>query len=72
LAYFLPSGNSQLAEDEAMDTVKSENRKLATIESDNRKRLLVLQTLSTCDFDELAEAFLLWNLCFRQFGRGPF
>ena len=33
---------------------------------------MLLQTLRTCDFDELAAAFPRWDLCFRQFGRGPF
>jgi AraC family ethanolamine operon transcriptional activator len=56
----------------AMRTIKSENRNLATIESDNRRRLMLLQTLRTRDFDELAGAFPRWNLRFRQFGRGPY
>jgi hypothetical protein len=55
-----------------MGTIKSENCKLATIEPGNRRRLMLLQTLSTRDFDELAGAFPQWNLRFRQFGRGPF
>jgi len=33
---------------------------------------MLLQTLRTRDFDELAAAFPRWNLRFRQFGRGPF
>jgi AraC family ethanolamine operon transcriptional activator len=33
---------------------------------------VLLQTLSTRDFDELAEAFPRWDLRFRQLGRGPF
>jgi AraC family ethanolamine operon transcriptional activator len=33
---------------------------------------MLLQTLRTRDFDELAGAFPQWNLHFRQFGRGPF
>ena len=38
----------------------------------NRRRLILLQTLRTRDFDELAGAFPPWDLRFRQFGRGPF
>ena len=46
---------------------------MPTIERDNRRWLMLLQTLRTCDFDELAGAFPLgWNLRFRQLGRGPF
>jgi AraC family ethanolamine operon transcriptional activator len=33
---------------------------------------MLLQTLRTRDFDELAGAFPQWDLRFRQFGRGPF
>jgi AraC family ethanolamine operon transcriptional activator len=33
---------------------------------------MLLQTLRTRDFDELARAFPRWNLRFRQFGRGSF
>jgi AraC family transcriptional regulator, ethanolamine operon transcriptional activator len=33
---------------------------------------MLLQTLRTRDFDELAEQFPWWKLRFRQFGRGPF
>lgn len=33
---------------------------------------MLLQTLRTRDFDELAGAFRQWNLRFRQFGRVPF
>jgi AraC family transcriptional regulator, ethanolamine operon transcriptional activator len=33
---------------------------------------MLLQTLRTRDFDELAGAFPRWDLRFRQFGRGPF
>jgi AraC family ethanolamine operon transcriptional activator len=33
---------------------------------------MLLQTLSTRDFDELAQAFPQWDLRFRQLGRGPF
>jgi len=33
---------------------------------------MLLQTLRTRDFDELAAAFPRWDLRFRQFGRGPF
>ena len=33
---------------------------------------MLLQTLHTREFDELAGAFPQWNLRFRQFGRGPF
>jgi hypothetical protein len=40
--------------------------------ADNGKQLVLLQTLSTRDFDELAEAFPGWDLRFRQLGRGPF
>ena len=31
---------------------------------------MLLQTLRTRDFDELAAAFPRWNLRFRQFGHG--
>jgi hypothetical protein len=55
-----------------MGTIKSENCNLATIESDGRRRLMLLRTLRTRDFDELAEAFPGWNLRLRQLGRGPF
>ena len=33
---------------------------------------MLLQTLRTRDFDELALAFPQWELRFRQLGRGPF
>jgi len=33
---------------------------------------VLLQSLNTGDFDELAEAFLRWDLRIRQLGRGPF
>ena len=33
---------------------------------------MLLQTLTTRDFDELAAALPRWDLRFRQFGRGPF
>ena len=33
---------------------------------------MLLQTLSTRDFDELVGAFPRWDLRFRQLGRGPF
>ena len=33
---------------------------------------MLLQPMSTDDFDELAAALPRWNLRFRQFGRGPF
>jgi hypothetical protein len=33
---------------------------------------MLLQTLSTRDFDELAGAFPRWDLRLRQLGRGPF
>jgi AraC family transcriptional regulator, ethanolamine operon transcriptional activator len=33
---------------------------------------VLLQQLSTRDFDELAQAFQRWDLRFRQLGRGPF
>jgi AraC family ethanolamine operon transcriptional activator len=55
-----------------MGTIKSENCNLPTIERDNRRRLMLLQTLSTRDFDELAGAFPRWDLRSRQLGRGPF
>jgi hypothetical protein len=55
-----------------MDTIKSENCNRATMKRDNRRRLVLLQTLSTRDFDELAQAFPQWDLRFRQLGRGPF
>src|SRR5262249_60636826 len=51
---------------------KSENCNLATIERGTRSRLVLLQTLRTRDFDDLAEAFPRWDLRFRQLGRGPF
>ena len=51
---------------------KSENRNLATMKRDNRRRLVLLQTLRTRDFDQLAQAFPQWDLRFRQLGRGPF
>jgi hypothetical protein len=53
-------------------TVKSENRKPARRARGNRRRPVLLQTLSTRDFDELAGAFPRWGLRFRQLGRGPF
>jgi AraC family ethanolamine operon transcriptional activator len=37
-----------------------------------RRRLVLVQTLSTRDFDELAEGFRRWDLRFRQLGGGPF
>jgi AraC family ethanolamine operon transcriptional activator len=43
-----------------------------TIVRRNRIRRVILQTLSTPDFDELAQAFPCWDLRFRQLGRGPF
>jgi len=55
-----------------MGTIKSENCNLATMERDNRRRLVLLQTLHTRDFDELAQALPQWDLRFRQLGRGPF
>jgi AraC family ethanolamine operon transcriptional activator len=42
------------------------------MECDNKRRLVLLQTLRTRDFDELAQAFPHWDLRFRQLGRGPF
>ncbi len=33
---------------------------------------LLHRRLDTCDFDELAHAFLGWEADFRQIGRGPF
>jgi hypothetical protein len=53
-------------------TIKSENFNLATIEGDSRRRFMILQTLRTGEFDELAGAFPQWNVRIRQFGRGPF
>jgi AraC family ethanolamine operon transcriptional activator len=38
----------------------------------DRRRLVPLETLSTRDFDELAQAFQRWDLRIRQLGRGPF
>src|SRR5260370_35678107 len=38
----------------------------------HRRRLVLLQTLKTGDFDELAQAFHRWDLRIRQLGRGPF
>jgi AraC family ethanolamine operon transcriptional activator len=55
-----------------MGTIKSENCNRATIKRDGRERLMLLQTLSTRDFDELAGAFPGWDLRLRQLGRGPF
>jgi AraC family ethanolamine operon transcriptional activator len=55
-----------------MSIIKSENCNFATIESDTRRRRMLLQTLRTRDFDELAGALPQWNLRFRQFGCGPF
>jgi hypothetical protein len=51
-----------------MGTIKSENCNFATMERDNRRRLVLLRTLKTRDFDELAEAFPQWDLRFRQLG----
>jgi hypothetical protein len=51
---------------------KSENCKLVTRARGNRRRPVLLQTLSTRDFDELVQAFPRWGLRFRQLGRGPF
>jgi hypothetical protein len=48
---------------------KSENCNLATMERSNRRRIVPLQTLSTHDFDELAQAFPQWDVRFRQLGR---
>src|SRR5262249_30879106 len=45
---------------------------VATMERDNKRRLMLLQTLRTHDFDELAQAFPQWDLRFRQLGRGTF
>ena len=33
---------------------------------------MLLQALSTPDFDELSQAFRRWDLRIRQLGRGPF
>jgi hypothetical protein len=33
---------------------------------------MLLQTLRTCDLDELAQAFPQWDLRIRQLDRGPF
>jgi AraC family ethanolamine operon transcriptional activator len=55
-----------------MGTIKSEKRNRVMIVRRNRRRLVILQTLGTRDFDELAEAFPGWDLRFRQLGRGPF
>jgi AraC family transcriptional regulator, ethanolamine operon transcriptional activator len=51
---------------------KSENRILAAMARGNRRRLVLLRTLSTRDFDELAEGFRHWDLRFRQLGGGSF
>jgi AraC family ethanolamine operon transcriptional activator len=51
---------------------KSENCNLATTARGDRRRLVLLRTLSTRDFDELAQAFQRWDLRIRQLGRGPF
>jgi hypothetical protein len=40
------------------------------MERDNKRRLVLLQTLRTRDFDELAQAFPQWDLRFRQLNRG--
>src|SRR5262245_55956612 len=45
---------------------------LATIQHGTRRRLVLLQTLSTGDFDEMAAGFRGWNLRFRQLGGGAF
>jgi AraC family ethanolamine operon transcriptional activator len=37
-----------------------------------REPLMLLQTLSTRNFDELADGFRRWDLRFRQLGGGPF
>jgi AraC family ethanolamine operon transcriptional activator len=55
-----------------MGTIKSENCNLATMVRRNGRRRVILQTLSTRDFDELAEAFPGWDIRVRQLGRGPF
>src|SRR5262249_19147828 len=48
------------------------SRNPATIDRGNRRRIVLLQTLETRDFDELALALPLRNLRFRQLGRGAF
>src|SRR5262249_46607799 len=53
-------------------TVKSENCNPTTPEPGTRRRLVLLQTLTTQDFDELASALPRWDLRCRQLGRGPF
>jgi hypothetical protein len=50
-------------------TIKAENCNLATMERSNRRRIVLRQTLSTRDFDELAQAFPQWDLRCRQLGR---
>ena len=55
-----------------MGTIKSENCNPPTIERVNRRRRVRLQTLTTCDFDELAGTFPRWELRSRQLSRGPF
>ena len=49
---------------------KSENRKPATAARGNGRRLVLLQTLRTHDFDELAGVFRRWDLRLRQLGGG--
>src|SRR5262249_49057780 len=56
----------------AIRTIKSKTANVATMERDTRRRLVLLQTLLTHDFDELAQAFPQWDLRIRQLGRGPF
>src|SRR5262249_13595470 len=44
----------------------------ATVERGTRRRVVLLQTLRTGDFDELTGGVPRWDLRFRQLGRGPF
>src|SRR5262249_50375236 len=53
-------------------TIKSGNCNPTTLEPGTRRRLVLLQTFTTQDFDELADALPRWDLRCRQLGRGPF
>src|SRR5262249_59074074 len=52
-------------------TIKSENCNPTTLEPGTRRRLVLLQTLTTQDFDEQAHALPRWDLRFRQLGPAP-
>jgi AraC family ethanolamine operon transcriptional activator len=55
-----------------MGTIKSENCNPTTMAPGTRRRRVVVHTLKTQDFDELADALPRWHLRCRQLGRGPF